>query len=204
MNSRNLLSNVPLVLLALLCILFIHLVHQLTRDAIKENERRTALQDINEVIVHYYDNDIYNDMTVVTVPASINPDGKLDIYFARHGNELQAMALLPVVAKGYSGPIKLIIGMNTDGSISGMRVISHRETPGFGAEVHQDKSDWLTMFRNTSLKRQSGQEWDIVRDGGKFDQLSGATITSRAVINTVHELLIYYNEDPDRFYRVQE
>lgn len=204
MNSRNLLNYLPLLLLALLCILFIHFVHQMTRDAIKENERIAALQDINEVIAHNYDNDIYNDMTVVTVPAGINPDGKIDVYFARQGSELEAMALLPVVTKGYSGPIKLIVGMDTDGSISGIRVISHRETPGFGAEVHHDKSDWLTIFSGTSLQRQSEQDWDIVRDGGKFDQLSGATITSRAIINTVHELLIYYNEDPDRFYRVQE
>lgn len=204
MNSRNILSNVPLLLLVLLCILLIHFVHQLTRDAIKENERRAALQDLNEVIVQNYDNDIYSDTTVVTVPASINPDRKIDVHLARQGSEVEAMALLPVVAKGYSGPIKLIVGMNTDGSISGIRVISHRETPGFGAAVHHDKSDWLKIFRNASLQTQSERDWDIGRDGGKFDQLSGATITSRAVINTVHELLIYYNEDPDRFYRVQE
>ena len=204
MKNRTLFSYLPLLLMALLCILFIHFVHLLTRDAIKENERRAALQDINEVIVNNYDNDIYNDKVVVTVPTSINPDSKIDVYYAKQGSLVKAMALLPVIAKGYSGPIKLIVGMNNGGSISGVRVISHQETPGFGAELHQEKSDWLNMFRNISLQQYSERDWGIVSDGGQFDQLSGATITSRAVINTVHELLIYYNEDPDRFYRVQE
>lgn len=198
------LSNLPLLVVALVCTLFIHFIHQITRDTIKDNERRAALQDINEVIAQEYDNDIYNDIAIIEVPASINPDGKTEAYFARQDNQVTAMALLPVVAKGYSGPIRFIVGLDRDGVVSGMRVISHSETPGFGAEVHQDKSDWLTLFKGASLQDYKGQDWATVNDGGKFDQLSGATITSRAVINTVHELLLFYKEEPQRFYITRE
>ncbi len=200
MNQRKILFNVlPVVILAVLCIVFIDAVYQVSRQDIEANIKKAALAGINKVIPNDYHNDIFNDMVRIDVPTAINADNQLSVYYARQANVIEYMALLPVEARGYSGPIKLIVGLQRDGHISGIRVISHKETPGFGAELHQQNSDWLQNFNNASLTNPGEEDWKPRSEGGKFDQLSGATITSRAVINVVHDLLRYYAQHPDKF-----
>ena len=199
MNNKAIIHNLPLLILTLLCVLFIHFLHAISSERISDNQERAALQDINEVITITYDNDVFADTQTIAVPTSINPAGNISAYYARQNGQVKAIALLPIVAKGYSGPISLLVGMNIDGSISGVHVMSHTETPGFGANIHQDKSDWLTMFNGQTLLLKQEDAWRISADGGKYDRLSGATITSRAVISSLYELLKSYNEQPETF-----
>ena len=199
MNLRTIISHLPIVMLALLCIVFIEFMHQVSKDQISENKKRAALADINTVIMQPYDNDIVSDTAIINVPKTINPSGKINIHYARQGKEIVAMSLLPVIAKGYSGPINMLLGMTVEGSISSVRIISHSETPGFGAEIHQDKSNWLQIFNQQSLASLPQQKWATANDGGEYDRLSGATITSRAIINTLLELLLHYQESPEQF-----
>ncbi len=199
MNSKVIMHNLPLLVITLVCVLFIHFLHTISSERISDNKKRAALEAINEVLTLAYDNDVFTDTRTIAVPTSINPAGNISVYYARQNGQVQALAMLPVVAKGYSGPISLLVGMNKDGSISGVHVMSHTETPGFGADIHQDKSDWLTMFSGQSLLPEQDDDWRISSDGGKYDRLSGATITSRAVISSLYELLQFYNEQPDTF-----
>ncbi len=96
--------------------------------------------------------------------------------------------------KGYAGPIRLLIGVRVDGTLSGIRVLEHSETPGLGDRIEPGKSDWLARFKGRSLADPDRAAWAIARDGGRFDQLTGASITSRAVVRALRDTLVYVDE----------
>ena len=103
-------------------------------------------------------------------------------------------AILPATARdGYTGDINMIVGITEDGTISGVRVLSHRETPGLGDQVDYKKSHWVDGFLGKSLSNPEESKWAVKKDKGVFDQFTGATITPRAVTNAVHKALQYYD-----------
>lgn len=104
--------------------------------------------------------------------------------------------ILPLVAPdGYTGPIRLIMSIDLSGKIIGLRVIEHKETPGLGDKIDIKKSDWIKSFKGRSLVNTPEQAWAVKKDGGDIDQLTGATITPRAIVNAVHRGLIYFKEN---------
>lgn len=110
------------------------------------------------------------------------------------------MVLSPVAPDGYNGAIKLLVAVRTDGSLAGVRVVSHRETPGLGDPIDTDKSDWIFAFDGRSLDNPSEARWKVKRDGGDFDQFTGATITPRAVVKAVYQTLIFFERHKDRLF----
>lgn len=90
---------------------------------------------------------------------------------------------------GYGGPIRLLLGVDGTGAITGVRVLSHSETPGLGDLIEHSKSRWIDSFNGHSLANTSTQQWAVRKDGGEFDQFTGATITPRAVVTGVHHAL---------------
>jgi len=105
---------------------------------------------------------------------------------------------LPTVAPdGYSGDIKLIVGINLDGTIAGVRALSHKETPGLGDKVDLRKSNWILNFNGRSLLQPSIEQWAVKKDGGTFDQFTGATITPRAVVKSVKKALLFFQQQRD-------
>lgn len=104
--------------------------------------------------------------------------------------------ILPLVAPdGYTGPIRLIMSIDLSGKIIGLRVIEHKETPGLGDKIDIKKSDWIKSFKGRSLVNTPERAWAVKKDGGDIDQLTGATITPRAIVNAVHRGLIYFKEN---------
>ena len=95
--------------------------------------------------------------------------------------------------QGYSGDISLLLGINVDNSIAGVRVVSHKETPGLGDKLELKKSPWLLDFNNK--KKLQDENWAVKKDGGQFDQFTGATITPRAVVNAVGDALDYFENN---------
>ncbi|MBF0256289.1 MAG: RnfABCDGE type electron transport complex subunit G, partial [Gammaproteobacteria bacterium] len=126
------------------------------------------------------------------------------VYRARLRGEPVAVVLGPVVTEGYSGTINLLVAVNRDGSLAGVRVISHKETPGLGDKMEEEKSDWVLGFNGKSLSHPAEALWKVKRDGGVFDQFTGATITPRAVVKAVKQTLSYVQEQGDRLYRPQQ
>jgi len=105
---------------------------------------------------------------------------------------------LPAIApNGYTGKIHSIVGIFADGSVAGVRVLQHRETPGLGDKVELKKSPWVLSYNGKSLSDPGTQGWNVKKDGGEFDQFTGATITPRAVVKSVHAALEYFNENRD-------
>ncbi len=96
---------------------------------------------------------------------------------------------------GYSGDIKLLIAIRTDGSISGVRVLTHQETPGLGNYIDIARGNWIKLFDNESLSQTPAIQWRVKKDGGKFDYMVGATITPRAVVKAVSKALQFFEEN---------
>lgn len=136
-----------------------------------------------------YDNRPLADAITVQAPRWLGDDKPHPIQRARRKGRDVALILETVAPDGYRGPIQLLVAVNRDGSVSGVRVTAHDETPDLGGNIDADKSDWITRFSGRSLGNTSLEHWAVRRDGGDFDQFAGATVTPRAVIEAVSRTL---------------
>ena len=174
--------------------------YQLTREQIVESERAAAEKALLDIIPkERHDNDLLADTRPVPAGAlgTLGLDAEAEVHLARLDGEIEA-AIIPAVAPdGYSGDIRLIVGVNRDGSIAGVRVLTHNETPGLGDKVDLKKSNWILGFNGTSLEQPQLEDWRVKKDGGAFDQFTGATITPRAVVKQVRKVLLFVREHRD-------
>ena len=191
---------IPLIGIALVCILILGVVDSVTQEKIANNARRHELPMLGALMPLDFDNDLFSDVLEVIEPAYFGSDHTVSVYRARKNNEPVGVVISPVVAKGYSGLIKLGVGIAKDGSILSVQVIDHQETEGLGDGIDQNKSDWITQFNGRSLDNTPVDGWAITSEGGQIDQLSGATISSRTVINAVRKTLEFYGSSSDRLY----
>jgi len=168
---------------------------------IKNNERETLLRSLNSVLPeHIYNNDILNDTIELIDKQYLGSDEPAIIYRARKGEKPTAAALKVVAPNGYSGNIELLVGINYAGNITGVRVVKHKETPGLGDGIEIQRSNWIESFTGKSLSNPRKSEWKVKRDGGSFDQFTGATITPRAVVGAVHKALTFFNNNRDAIF----
>jgi len=164
-----------------------------TAQRIAENQRRALLKNLNELVPgKRYDNDIFSDILMVRDPELLGSEEPVPVYRARKGGWPVAAVLAVVAPDGYNGSIRLLVAINLDGTLAGVRVVQHRETPGLGDGIETDRSDWILGFAGKSLSNPDKKGWRVKRDGGSFDQFTGATITPRAVVKAVHKALLYF------------
>jgi electron transport complex protein RnfG len=176
-------------------------VNRLTATRIAEQERRVVLQQLGQIIrPDRYDNALQNDWFIFSDEAHFPQGQQVVAYRARRGDQPVAVILRFAAVEGYNGHIDLLLGIEADGRVAGVRVTSHRETPGLGDAIEADKSDWILTFDGTSLERPTPSEWTMRRDGGAFDQFTGATITPRAVVKAVRLALEYHEANRDTLY----
>jgi electron transport complex protein RnfG len=167
-------------------------VDALTADRIAAQERRVILEQLGQIIPREYDNSLLEDRMVFSDENHF-PKGQLvTAYRARLNNKPVAVVLKFNAVSGYNGKIALLAGINFDGTLRGVRVISHKETPGLGDAIEVEKSNWINDFEGRSLKKPESSLWAVKRDGGSFDQFTGATITPRAVVDAVKLALEYF------------
>lgn len=152
-----------------------------TRDAIKLRAEEDLKASIAQVIENrLHDNDLLQ--STLTLPG---PDGEpVNVYQGTRGGAITALAFT-VSSYGYGGRILAIMALNPQGEVLGVRVLSHAETPGLGDKIEAAKDDWILSFNGLSLGNPPAGEWGVKKDGGHFDQFSGATITPRAVVKAV-------------------
>ncbi len=168
-------------------------IYQLTKPHIDESERQYMLRSLHAVIKpSTHDNDIFHDMITVRDPNLLGTNKPVPVFRARRDGKPVAVAIMSVAPDGYGGPIKLLVGINTDGTLTGVRVLLHKETPGLGDKIEERRSDWILSFNGHSLSNPKRKGWHVQRDGGIFDQFTGATITPRAVVKAVYNTLVYY------------
>lgn len=172
-----------------------------TEDDIKHNEELTLLRKLNNIIpAESYDNDLLADTIIIKPCTLLSTKEESLAYRARKNSQNVAVVFSSIAANGYNGSIHLLVGVNANGNLSGVRVVKHRETPGLGDAVDISHSNWILGFNDKSLSNPDDQGWKVKRDGGIFDQFTGATITPRAVVNAVHNALLYFEKNQDMLF----
>lgn len=163
-----------------------------TKQKIADSQRAAAEKALLEIIPQErFDNDLLLD--TIEIPASAyRLLGKVEsetIHVARKNQQIVAVIIPAIAPDGYSGDIKMIAGINTDNTIAGVRVLTHKETPGLGDKIDIKKSQWITNFNGRSLNNPTSEGWAVKKNGGEFDQFTGATITPRAIVKRLHNVL---------------
>ena len=200
MNYRQIgITATILLLFAVIGTAMVVATYEGTRERIAANERATLLRKLNQLIApESYDNDLLDDS--IEIPAGELADRPLRVYRARRQGQPVAVVMNAIAPDGYSGSIYLLVGINHDGSVAGVRVVAHRETPGLGDGIDEERSDWIYQFNGRSLDDPAPDKWAVRKDGGAFDQLTGATISPRAVVKAVYATLLYYRAHRDTLY----
>ncbi|KAA2285717.1 electron transport complex subunit RsxG [Arenimonas fontis] len=175
--------------IAVLAVALLAGVHHLARGPIAEAERQAALQALALVMpADRYDNDLLADRVQVRAPAWLGLDAA-SVHRARLAGRANGLVLEANAPDGYAGDIRLLVGVDAEGRVLGVRVTEHRETPGLGDGVEPRRSNWIARFAGRSLGDPPADRWAVRRDGGDFDQFAGATVTPRAVVNAVRRTL---------------
>jgi len=176
-----------------------------TRDRIAANERATLLRKLHQLIPpEAHDNILLEDTITVRDKSLLGTAREVTVYRARKAGQPVALVITPVAPDGYSGTIKLLVGIRADGTLNGVRVVAHRETPGLGDAIDETRSDWIHQFDNKSLDNPTTDRWKVRKDGGDFDQLTGATITPRAIVKAVRQTLLYYRRNQEALFADNE
>lgn len=201
-------SGLILSLFAVIGTALVGITHDTTEEKIAQNERQALLRKLQQILpADQHDNNLLQSTVEIPADDRLGHQQPSTVYIATRQDEISAM-IFPVIApRGYSGEIRMLVGINIDGSIIGVRVVRHRETPGLGDGIEAERSDWILGFNNKSLQDPPSSKWKVKRDGGAFDQFTGATITPRAVVQAVQLSLVYFERHRDELisaYRKQQ
>lgn len=164
-----------------------------TRDAIEQRRAEDLLASLSQVIpTSIHDNDLLAHPLAIPLASG----GAVTVYRALRGHAVRGVAYR-INGQGYAGEIELILGLNADGEVLGARVLAHAETPGLGDKIEADRDDWILGFNGLSLGSPPIERWAVRKDGGDFDQFSGATITPRAVVGAIRGGLEFFRDHRD-------
>ncbi|WP_172597615.1 electron transport complex subunit RsxG [Sulfuriflexus mobilis] len=171
-----------------------------TEQPIAESQRAALLRSLHALVPPaLHDNDLFTDIIEVS-------DGRLGsakpmrVFRARQKQQPVAIVIETIAPDGYNGNIHLLVAIKHNGELLGVRVSQHRETPGLGDAIDVDRSDWIQGFVGRSLDNPSANGWRVKKDGGDFDQFTGATISPRAVVKAVFRVLQYYREQGEALF----
>lgn len=169
-------------------------MYGLTRERIENNELEQRLRALRQVLpADAYDNEPHLDVVMVADPELLGSAQLLPAYRARSADQPVAVVLTAVAPNGYAGEIRLLIGIGVDGRVVAVRVTSHSETPGLGDRIEAGKSNWIDSFSSMQTENPLDKDWVLKKDGGMFDHMTGATITSHSVVTAVRNAVIYFN-----------
>ena len=183
-----------LVAASVVAVGLVAIVHDLAEPRIEASRQAQRLAQLTAVLGNVaYDNDPLTDTLAVRDPELLGTDETLTAHRVRLGGRTLAVLLGAVAPDGYSGAIRLLIAIGADGRVLGVRVLEHRETPGLGDFIETRRSDWIHGFAGRALGDPPPAGWQVRKDGGEFDQFTGATVTPRAVVRAVRNALTYFD-----------
>src|SRR5262245_39370249 len=197
-SNRGARAVVAIAVATAAAVAVVMLVHRLTAGRIAESEHergnallRSALGGVE------VDNDLLDDVTYVRDPDLLGTTASVPVHRARVGGRPVAALFESVAPDGYMGAIRLLIGIDADGRVLGVRALSHHETAGLGDRIDLQRSNWILAFNGRSLTNPAESGWRVRKDGGDFDEFTGATVTPRAVVSAVHNTLLYFSMHRD-------
>jgi len=191
-------NSLGLGIFAVLTAGLIAITHQLTDHTIKDNILGAQIAAFNEILpANLYDNDLTKDIAVLPADPLLGSEEGIKIHIARKNGDVTGIIFETIAPRGYNGNLDMLVAIDKNSVVTGSRVISHKETPGLGDKVDLKKSKWILSFANKSLTNPPLKGWKVKKDGGSFDQFTGATITPRAVVRAVKNTLIYFEQHQD-------
>ena len=197
LSTRNNLfrSAASLALVAVIGTALLAGVDRLTKTRIAEQEKRAILDQLGQLISpDLYNNELQQDLFSFQDDLHFPKGQTVTTYRARLDGKAVAVILKMVAVNGYNGKINLLVGINENGTLCGVRVTSHKETPGLGDAIEVERNDWILGFYGRALDNPPPDGWAVKRDGGEFDQFTGATVTPRAVVDAVRLALEFFAE----------
>lgn len=177
------------------------LVNELTRDRIASQAAVQQKALFDQVMpADFYNNNLQASCFMVN---DVHPDSGIHhIYIARKDDEPVGVVMEATAPDGYSGAIQLLVGTDFSGTVLGTRVTEHHETPGLGDKIELRLSDWIVTFNGKHIQGSDDKSFAVKKDGGEFDQFTGATITPRAVVNAVKRAGLFAQTLPDQLSRL--
>ncbi len=187
--------------IAVIAALLVSGSYELSRDRIEANRQERLLRTLHELIdPSLYDNDLVASRIAVLDSELLGSADPVDVFLARRNGRPVAALFASVAPRGYNGPIRLLVGIHADGTVAGVRVTEHNETPGLGDAIELDRSDWIIAFDGKSLRSPALASWAVATDGGAFEAITGATVTPRAVVRSVRDTLVYFERNRDALF----
>lgn len=191
-------TAITLIAFALVFTALLVFVFNITKSPIEKSEAEARRALFSQIVPpNLHNNDLLKDTITIAPNALLGNTQPMIANRARIDGAPSAIILEAIAHDGYSGDIKLLIAIQYDGSIAGVRVLTHKETPGLGDYIDILKGNWIKLFDGKSISK-TGEpkdafvKWNVKKDGGQFDYMAGATITPRAVVKAVHKALQYF------------
>ena len=181
-------------------------VYEQTKEPIAAAERAAEAKQLLEIFPRdSHDNELIDDGFAVGAEDPLLALRERGTgYRARRNNEVTGIILPATARDGYSGDIRLLVGIDRVGAVAGVRVLSHRETPGLGDKIELKKSDWVLSFDHKTLADPAPDRWAVIKDGGDFDAFTGATVTPRAVVAAVKSAMEYSQNNRNALFEIEE
>lgn len=203
-------AGLSLALFALISVFFVAITDKLTVSKIADNRTEMLLKALNQIAPKdSYDNDLLITKFILSKTDS-GFDTDTPVYLAKKMDK-PATAIFEITTnQGYSGSITLLVGVSAfNNTVTGVRVVNHKETPGLGDKMEiqktpANKTPWVYDFNGKSLQKPLLAQWNVKKDNGDFDQFTGATITPRAIVNAVKSVLLYAQDHMDDLFKMNK
>ena len=202
MNDKTAIkTGITLAVIAAICTALVAATYQLTEERIVANEKALLEQALQPALSGlFYEGGVSESRLVIPPPHDL-PGNDTALIYRVYAKDRPVAALFAVTARdGFSGVIRVLVGVEFDGTVTGVRILQHRETPGLGDKIESARSDWIFQFDGRSMGDPEVTGWAIRNDGGDFDQLTGASVTPRAVIQAIRDTLLYFDAHRDEIF----
>jgi len=202
MNDKTVIkTGITLAVIAAICTVLVAATYQLTEERIAANEKALLEQALQPALSGLlYEGGVSESRLVIPPPHDL-PGNDSALIFRVYAKDRPVAALFAVTARdGFAGVIRVLIGVEFDGTVTGVRILQHRETPGLGDKIEPARSDWIFQFDGHSMGDPEVTGWAIRNDGGDFDQLTGASVTPRAIIKAIRDTLLYFDVHRDEIF----
>jgi len=197
-------TGATLAIIAAICTALVAATYQLTRERIVANEKAMLEQALQPALSDvFYEGSVSESLLLMQPPHDL-PGNDAALIYRVYAQNKPVAALFAVTARdGFAGLIRILVGVEFDGTVTGVRILRHRETPGLGDKIESARSDWIFQFDGRSMGNPEITGWAIHNDGGEFDQLTGASVTPRAVIGAIRDTLLYFDAHRDEIFAAE-
>lgn len=201
-GEGNVILNVAVAgVLAAAALFGVRAAYDFSHERIAMNQRARLVARLNSVLdPALLDHDLTTTRLTFSDAGLLGSTSPIDVFVISDQGQPVATVFASVAPHGYNAPIDLLVGVGADSSVTGVRAVRYRETPGLGDMINRAKSNWIEQFRGKSLAAPPREAWLVKQDEGQFDSITGATVTSRAVVAAVKNALLYFEQHRDDIY----